>query len=94
MSLSEDSTISSKAMIAIVCWPVFVWLIGGIIAFLASLGGCQISSQGPQPCEILGLDLGAVLYPLWGLGFYLLYVFLWIPIGLVIVGLIRAFRNV
>jgi len=93
MSFSEDSNISSKAMIAIVGWPIFAWLLGLLIALLANLGGCKISAQGPQPCEVLGLDLGAALYPLWGLGFYLLYALLWIPIGLAIVGLIRAFRK-
>ena len=84
-----DRGLSSLALVVIVMWPGMLWLIGLGAAMIARLGGCSISARGPEPCLLLGLDLGGALYPLFGLGIYLIYVVLWIPLGLVIVGLLR-----
>ncbi len=79
----------SLAIVVIVMWPVMLWLIGLGVAMIARLGGCSISAHGPEPCLRFGVDQGGALYPLFGLGLYLIYALLWIPLGLGIVGLIR-----
>ncbi|MDO6800708.1 hypothetical protein [Shimia thalassica] len=39
------------------------------------------------------MDVGEYIYPLWSSGYYLLGVFLWIPIGLILLGVIRFIRR-
>lgn len=77
----------------VVLWPAFLWLFALLIAQLARFNGCTIWARGPEECLFLGADVGEYIYPLWALGFYLLYVFLWVPIGLILLGLIRLARR-
>ena len=84
---------SGLLSILIVLGPAILWLIGFAVAQLARLKGCKIWAKGPEECIILGADIGEFIYPLWSLGFYLLFVFLWVPIGLIILGILRFARR-
>lgn len=39
---------------------------------LADLLGCTLNMAEPHPCPLLGLDLGALLYTLQGLGYVMI----------------------
>ena len=81
------------AAVLIVLWPALLWIAAFTVAQIAQLNGCVIWARGPEECKFLGADIGEFLYPLWALGFSLLYVFLWIPIGLILLGVIRFVRK-
>ena len=85
--------VSSYLALLVVLWPVGLWLIGFIVAQLAWLNGCKIWARGPEECLILGTDVGAYIYPLWSLGIYLLGVLVWIPLGLILLGILRFLRR-
>lgn len=75
----------------IILWPAVLWLLGVIAAQIVLLNGCTLTARGPEECLMLGFDVGEWVYPLWALGFFLVYVLIWIPIGLLLVGIIRLF---
>lgn len=74
----------------IVLWPAALWCFGLCLSLAIRLYGCTISARGPEACIVAGYDIGVFVYPLFGLGFYLIYVFLWMPVGLIIVFLLRV----
>ncbi len=98
---NADDEISTPLALLIVLWQAGVWVIGFIaylllrlIAYLLlRLKGCNISARGPEECLIWGADFGEYIYPLWSLGFYLMGTFLWVPIGLILLGLLRAIKR-
>ncbi len=55
--------------------------------------GCEISARGASPCWVLGTDIGEAIYPLWALGYLLIPVIGWIPLGLLILGAIWLLRR-
>ncbi len=79
--------------VLIVLWPALIWVVAFSVAQVARLNGCVIWARGPEKCMFFGSDIGEFLYPLWALGFSLLYVFFWIPIGLILLGIIRYARK-
>lgn len=81
--------VNSFTSVLIVLWPAILWGCGFIVSLIARWNGCKISARGPEECLFLGADVGEFLYPLWSLGFFLIYVFLWVPIGLIILGIVR-----
>jgi hypothetical protein len=89
----KNDRVSTSLALIVVLWPAGLWLIGFFVAQLARLNGCKIWARGPEECLFLGMDVGEYIYPLWSLGFYLLGVFLWIPIGLILLGVIRFIRR-
>jgi hypothetical protein len=40
---------------------------------VAALAGCELLEGGAQPCSVLGLDIGGVLYPLFLSGWFALF---------------------
>jgi hypothetical protein len=89
----EHKDLSSLTAILIVLWPAGLCLLGFIVLLIANVNGCKVSAQGPSPCILLATDIGEYIYPLWALGYYLFYAFLWVPIGLILLGIIRYGRN-
>lgn len=79
--------------VLIVLWPALLWVTAFAVAQVARLNGCIIWARGPEECIFLGADIGEYLYPLWALGFSLIYVFLWVPIGLILLGVIRFLQK-
>lgn len=90
---NADDEISTPLALLIVLWPAGVWVIGFIAYLLLRLKGCNISARGPEECLIWGADFGEYIYPLWSLGFYLMGTFLWVPIGLILLGLLRVIKR-
>ncbi len=89
----ENTEIPAFLSIEIVLWPAIFCILGFVVATAASLYGCTISAQGPKECVLLGVDIGGFLHPLWALGIYVVYAFIWVPIGLVILALVRWVRR-
>jgi hypothetical protein len=56
--------------------PILSLVTCGIIATIV---GCEVSEAGPQPCMILGLDIGRPLAIMGVLGWFMFFT---IPIGL------------
>lgn len=77
----------------IVMWPAILWLAAFAVSLIVRLNGCKISARGPEECIFLGADVGELIYPLWAMGYYLMFAFLWVPIGLIILGIIRLVRR-
>jgi hypothetical protein len=92
--LAEDTDdISGVLSFLIVLWPAVLCAIGFLVYLLALLNGCKLTARGPEECMFLGTDFGEVIYPLWGLGIYLVYAFLWIPVGLIILAIARYLKR-
>jgi hypothetical protein len=92
--LEEDSDeVSGILSFLIVLWPVVLWAIGFLVNVLALLNGCKITANGPEECMFLGADFGGFIFPLFGLGVYLVYAFLWIPVGLIILAIVRYLKR-
>ncbi len=89
MSKQTVTEPSRWVALLIVTWPALLWLSGLAVSLAAQSYGCTISARGPEPCIVFGRDYGEFLYPLWALGFSVIYVLLWLPIGLVLLGLLR-----
>ncbi|KIC09996.1 hypothetical protein RA19_12565 [Leisingera sp. ANG-M1] len=90
----EDKELPAWLSLLILLWPLALWVAGFIISQAAQTGGCKIWAKGPEECIFLGTNIGELIYPLWSLGFYLPFVLLWVPCGLIILGIIRfALRN-
>lgn len=85
----KSGELSGFLTLLIVFWPAGLWVIGFLVAQVAQASGCKIWAKGPEECLVFGADVGEFIYPLWSLGFYLLGVFLWVPIGLIILGILR-----
>lgn len=69
----------------------FLPLIGLFLgAGIASLGDCRVHEGFPEPCVLLGIDLGNMLYGITGSGWY---IFATIPIGglAALIGLVLYF---
>ncbi|HEV7291445.1 MAG TPA: hypothetical protein VGN79_03915 [Devosia sp.] len=52
------------AALAFAVWPI-VSVVLAIV--LADANGCEIGKMAPQPCPVLGLDIGGLLYAMKGL---------------------------
>jgi hypothetical protein len=89
----KNDRVSTSLALIVVFWPAGLWLIGFFVAQLARLNGCKIWARGPEECLFLGMNVGENIYPIWSLGVYLMGVFLWIPIGLILLGVIRFIRR-
>ena len=89
----EGGGISMFFAVALVLWPAALWLVAFAVAFVAGRSGCKIWARGPEECMVLGMDIGEYLYPLWAMGYYMLGVILWIPIGFVLLILIWLARR-
>lgn len=86
--------VNSSISVLIVLWPAILWGCGYSVSLIASWNGCKIWARGPEECIFFGTDVGEFIYPLWSLDFFLLYVFLWVPFGLIILGIVRyIYRN-
>ncbi|WP_316015790.1 hypothetical protein [Roseobacter sp. HKCCA0434] len=77
----------------IVFWPAVLGVIVFALLLLARLGGCVVSARGPEECRQFGVDIGGLLYLVSNPGYFVLYTFLWIPIGLILVGIIRSLQK-
>lgn len=85
--------VSSWFAVLVVLLPIIVCLFGFLVTMIAKLYGCATSTRGPEECTLFGVDIGQFLYFSFGLQFYFLLAFLWIPIGLIILGLARYLRR-
>ena len=88
-----NDRISNILAFIVVLWPAGLWVIGFIVVQLAHLNGCKVWARGPEECLLLGVDFGEYLYPLSALGYYFVGIFLWVPIGLILLGFIRFIRR-
>ena len=94
MTNQQEKEVSRFVSIFIVLWPAILWACGYVVAQIARWNGCKILARGPEECILFGADFGELIYPLWSLGFYLLFVFLWVPFGIIILGIVRyTYRN-
>ena len=86
--------ISRLFIVLFVLGPALLWLLLLLISMLLRMYGCTIWAKGPEQCIVLGTDIGAQIYPLWGLGYSLIPAVVWIPIALLIVGLLRFLNRI
>jgi hypothetical protein len=84
---TERKGLSWRATFLIKFWPALIWILAFLVVLLANLYGCTISARGPEECRVLGVDIGGALYPLWALGYYLVLVVFWVPVGVMIVAI-------
>lgn len=93
-TLPEDTDeVSGILSLLIVLWPAVLWAVGYLVYLLALLNGCKVTAKCPEECIFLGADFGEVIYPLWALGFYLGYAFLWMPVGLIVLAIARYLKR-
>jgi len=71
-------------VMALVFWPWLIIVLELIVIWLATAWGCTISSRGPETCMVLGHDIGERLYPLWSVGFQLVYSLFWVVPGIIL----------
>lgn len=76
--------------VLIVLWPCVLLLLAILILVLASMKGCRVSARGPEVCMVFGRDIGEQLYPLWAMGYYFVLSLLWVPAGLLLLGVLRV----
>ncbi|WP_270729228.1 hypothetical protein [Shimia sp. Alg240-R146] len=73
---NEPSSLPNRMHKTLACLtlaPIAIWLMcAGIVTYLNEIHGCEISSMGPSPCFVLGVDIGSTASELeflagWGL---------------------------
>ncbi len=79
-----------------VFWPAIIIILEIAVAAFVTGMGCTISAAGPQPCMILGLDIGPSVYGLFSVGYQVIFALMWIVPALtiwIVVEIILAFRK-
>lgn len=80
--------------VLILTWPALLWAVGFALVQIATLGGCKIWAKGPETCTVLGADMGGLFYNMFLMSWFLLAgAVFWMPIGLVLIGLVRYLRR-
>ncbi len=74
---------------ALVFWPIPILLLEILILIWAESRGCTIWARGPEPCIVLGRDIGEHLYPLWSVGYQAMFGIGWVIDALLIWGLVK-----
>jgi hypothetical protein len=60
------------------------FLSAGLATFVANAAGCGINEGGAEPCLIMGLNVGPVLYNMFGAFWLFLFSWLYIPVALLL----------
>lgn len=80
--------------VLILTWPALLWAVGFAVFQIATLTGCKTLAKGPEACTVLGADIGGLLHSLlWMSWFLLAGAIFWLPIGLVLIALVRYLRR-
>ena len=86
----EAKEVPRLIAVAIVLWPALIGGVGAGIGLLAGALGCPVSMVGPRDCPVGGHDMGPFLHEAQGLSILLPLSIFWIPIGLILLGALRA----
>jgi heme/copper-type cytochrome/quinol oxidase subunit 2 len=71
-----------------------LWAVGFALVQIATLAGCKTLAKGPETCLVLGADMGGLLYNMLLMSWFLLAgAIFWVPIGLVLIAVIRYLRR-
>lgn len=81
---------------AIVFWPWIIIAMQLLVIWWATSRGCVVSARGPEPCIVMGMDIGEQISGMWTVGYQIAFSLMWvIPAVLLwaIIEIVRAFRS-
>lgn len=92
----EELPNSFAGLLLIAFWPWIIIVAEYVLVLLLYVFGCEITAAHARGCTVLGLDYGAVVYPLWTLGYQIAFSFIWVlPASLLVLiaGVVRLIRR-
>jgi len=75
-----------RRMIIALCvfWPAIVIALEIVVAAFVTGMGCTVSAAGPQPCIVMGIDIGPSIYGLFSIGYQMIFALMWIVTALTV----------
>lgn len=92
----EELPNSFLGLLFIAFWPWIIIVFEYVLVLLLLVFGCEITAAHARGCTVFGLDYGAVVYPLWTLGYQVAFSFIWVlpaSVLVLIVGVVRLIRR-